>query len=193
MSTHRISAVFLLLLSATVGTSAAQTALATETWEAASSRLQAHVDARLGQGAIVQIERVDAQTVRVSLKALWPSLLRASFQGGGEPSARYRLCQMEARGAETIIATTTSWSPATGGSTTLNATLLVACDIPLRATLVAGQSQLLLNWTGGVPPFRIQAAPDLALPDWLELATNATPPIAVPTQYPAMFYRVLGR
>jgi hypothetical protein len=95
------------LLSPVIALLAAQTALATETWEAASSRLQAHVDARLGQGAIVQVERVDAQTVRVSLKALWPSLRRASFQGGGESFARYRLCQMEAQGAETIIGTTT--------------------------------------------------------------------------------------
>ncbi|WP_257304966.1 hypothetical protein [Geothrix campi] len=94
------------LLSLVIALSAARTALATETWEAASSRLQAHVDARQGQGAIVQLERVDAGTVRVSLKALWPRFLRASFQGGGESRLRHRLCQMEARGAETLIGTT---------------------------------------------------------------------------------------
>ena len=91
-----------------------------------------------------------------------------------------------------ITATTTSWSPTTGGSTTVNATLFAACDIPLRATLIAGQSQLTLNWSGGVPPFRIQSAPDLSRPEWREMATNATPPITVPMQSPAMFYRVLG-
>ncbi|WP_257309999.1 hypothetical protein [Geothrix fuzhouensis] len=90
------------LLSPVIALFAAQTGLATETWDAASSRLQAHVEARQGHGAIVQIERVDAQTVRVSLKALWPRFLRASFQGGGD---RHRLCQLEGRGSETIIGT----------------------------------------------------------------------------------------
>lgn len=94
------------LLSPVIALLAAQTALATETWARASSRLQAHVDARQGQGAIVQIEWVDPQTLRVSLKALWPGFLRASFQGGGELRLQHRLCQMEGRGAETLVGTT---------------------------------------------------------------------------------------
>ncbi|WP_243305106.1 hypothetical protein [Geothrix oryzisoli] len=95
------------LLSPVIALLAAQTALATETWEAASSRLQAHVDARQGYGAIVRIERVDIQTVRVSLKALWPRFRGASFQRGGDLRLRYRLCEMQARGDETVIGTTT--------------------------------------------------------------------------------------
>lgn len=93
-------------LSLVIALLATQTVFATETWETASSRLQAHVEARQGHGAIVQIERVDAQTVRVSLKALWPRFLRASFQGGGDMSLRHRLCELEGRGSETIIGTT---------------------------------------------------------------------------------------
>jgi hypothetical protein len=94
------------LLSPVVALLAAQTAFATETWDMASSRLQAHVDARQGYGAVVRIERVDAHTVRVSLKPLWPQFLRASFQGGGDLRLRHRLCQLEGRGSETIVGTT---------------------------------------------------------------------------------------
>ncbi|HJV39933.1 MAG TPA: hypothetical protein VJ528_13920, partial [Geothrix sp.] len=82
----------------------ARAAFATESWDAAASRLQAHVDARQGQGAVVQVERLDAQTVRVRLKTLWPRFMRASFQGsGGRPG--HRLCQMEGRGGETLEGT----------------------------------------------------------------------------------------
>ncbi|HEY3399055.1 MAG TPA: hypothetical protein VGK03_00355 [Geothrix sp.] len=86
---------------------AAQTVLATETWEAAATRLQAHVAAKQGPGAIVQIERVDAATVRVSLKTLWPRFRGASFQGGGDPSLRHRVGQVEGKGSNTFVGTTT--------------------------------------------------------------------------------------
>lgn len=95
------------LLSSAIALLAAQPAFATETWEAASTRLQAHVAAKQGHGAIVQIERVDARTVRVSVKALWPGFFGASFQGGGDPDIRYRVCQMKGKGTDTFVGTTT--------------------------------------------------------------------------------------
>lgn len=92
------------LLPLVIVLSAAPAAFATESWDAAASRLQAHVDARQGQGAVVQVERLDAQTVRVRLKTLWPRFMRASLQGaGGRPG--HRLCQMEGRGGETLEGT----------------------------------------------------------------------------------------
>jgi hypothetical protein len=85
------------LLSLVMVLAAGAAARATETWETAATRLQAHVEARLGHGAIIQLERVDARTVRIKMKAAWPDFRGASFQSAGEPGLRPLSWQVEGR------------------------------------------------------------------------------------------------
>ena len=91
-----------------------------------------------------------------------------------------------------VTATTTSWAPAYGGTTTFNDTLTVI-QSPLQATLSWQGSQALLNWTGGGPPYRVQRATDLAAGDWTDFLNDATPPVPLPLTGHAGFYRILGQ
>jgi hypothetical protein len=91
-----------------------------------------------------------------------------------------------------VVATTTSWTPQYGGVTTFNDSLSVAC-YPLQVTLVLQGTEAILNWTGGGPPYRVQRATDLAVGDWTDFMTNATPPLSVPLTGQVGFYRVAGQ
>lgn len=91
-----------------------------------------------------------------------------------------------------VVATTTSWAPALGGNTTFNDTLTVI-QSPLRATLTLQDTNAVLNWTGGGPPFRVQRATDLAVGDWTDFLNNASPPVPLPSTGQAGFYRILGQ
>jgi hypothetical protein len=91
-----------------------------------------------------------------------------------------------------ITATTTSWAPAYGGSTTFNDTLAVA-SLPMRATLTLQDSGAILNWTGGVPPYRVQRTTDLTSGDWLEVLADAVPPVTLTLEPRAGFYRIVGQ
>ena len=82
---------------------AAHFAHATETWETASTRLQAHVDAKRGTGAIVLLERLDGRTVRVRVKALWPSFRGASIQSSGEAGVKQQVYQVEGGAGDTLV------------------------------------------------------------------------------------------
>ena len=90
------------------------------------------------------------------------------------------------------VATTTSWaSPAFGGITTFNDAIAVVCA-PVHATLAREGANLLLNWSGGRPPFEVQRSADLAAANWMDCLTNATPPVIVPKDDTTCFYRVVG-
>jgi len=94
----------------------------------------------------------------------------------------------------TIIVTATStisWTTAYPGSTTLSATLSVF-STPIRASLTRAPSGALLNWTGGVTPFRIQRTRLLAGTNWIDVSPNATPPLTLSLDQPVEFYRVIG-
>lgn len=91
-----------------------------------------------------------------------------------------------------VVGTTTSWAPAFGGSTTFNAALTVI-QSPIRATLTLQETEAILNWTGGGPPYRVQHATDLTAADWTDLLPNATPPVTVPLNAQAGFYRIIGQ
>jgi predicted esterase len=93
-----------------------------------------------------------------------------------------------------VVGTTTSWAPAFGGNTTFNDTLIVI-QSPIRATLTLQGTEVRLNWTGGGPPYRVQRATDLAVGDWAELLSNATPPLLLPLPLAgeAGFYRIVGQ
>jgi hypothetical protein len=91
-----------------------------------------------------------------------------------------------------VVATTTSWCAAYGGNTTFNDTLTVI-QSPLRARLNLQGTGSVLNWTGGGPPYRVQRATDLTAGDWTDFLTEAQPPVALPTEGQAGFYRVVGQ
>jgi hypothetical protein len=91
-----------------------------------------------------------------------------------------------------VTATTTSWWPANGGNTTFNDTLTVI-QSPIRATLALQGTQAILNWTGGGPPYRVQRETDLTLGDWLDVLTNAVPPVTLTLERQAEFYRIVGQ
>ena len=91
-----------------------------------------------------------------------------------------------------VIATmNTAWAPAYGGITTFNDTMTVICS-PVRVTVTLQGTDAILNWSGGVLPYRVQRATDLASGDWKEVLTNAVPPIALTLERRAEFYRIVG-
>ncbi len=69
----------------------------------------------------------------------------------------------------------------------------VQVSLPLRATLAVQGSGATLNWTGGVPPYRVQRATDLTSGDWTDVLTNAVPPVTLTLEHPAEYYRIVGR
>jgi hypothetical protein len=91
-----------------------------------------------------------------------------------------------------VVATSTSWAPAYGGNTTFNDAFTVI-QSPLRATLAVQGSGATLNWTGGAPPYRVQRATDLTAGDWMDVLTNAVPPVTLTQERQAEFYRIVGQ
>ena len=89
-----------------------------------------------------------------------------------------------------VIATTTSWVPALGGSTTFSDVLEVVPS-PIRATLTVQGSCAILNWTGGLPPYRVQRSSDLNSGDWTDVLTDAIPPVVLLLEHQVQFYRIV--
>ena len=89
-----------------------------------------------------------------------------------------------------VTATTTSWSAGYGGNTTFSDSLAVRY-LPLVANLSLQGPDLILSWTGGVAPFDVERATELETSHWTVVRTNATPPVALPRQSDAEFYRVV--
>lgn len=69
----------------------------------------------------------------------------------------------------------------------------VQVTLALRATLVLQSSGASLNWTGGVPPYRVQRATNLTSGDWIDVLTNAVPPVTLTLEHQAEFYRIVGQ
>jgi len=69
----------------------------------------------------------------------------------------------------------------------------VQVTLALRTTLVLQGSGATLNWTGGVPPYRVQRATDLTSGDWIDVLTNAVPPVTLTLERQAEFYRIIGQ
>jgi hypothetical protein len=92
-----------------------------------------------------------------------------------------------------VTAATTSWSPAYRGNTTFNDTLTVIQSPLIQATLTLQGTDLILNWTGGGPPYRVQRATDLAAGDWTDYLSGVTPPVQLPRTNQAGFYRIVGQ
>lgn len=86
----------------------------------------------------------------------------------------------------------TTWAPAFGGNTTFSDTVSVF-SAPVRLSLARQGPEVILDWTGGVPPFSVQSTPTLGAPTWAEVLTDATPPVTVPVPEGSRFFRVTGR
>jgi hypothetical protein len=69
----------------------------------------------------------------------------------------------------------------------------VQVTLALRATLVVQGSGATLSWTGGVPPYRVQRATNLTARDWVDVLTNAVPPVTLTLERQAEFYRIIGQ
>ena len=89
-----------------------------------------------------------------------------------------------------VTATTASGFPVNGGTTTFSDTLSVL-SLPIRVTLARQGTDVILTWTGGTGPYRIQRATDLGLADWHDSRTNAVSPAPIDLQGEAGFYRIV--
>ena len=89
---------------------------------------------------------------------------------------------------------TVSLADTNGWSSTATMTITVV-PAPLLASLSVSQgTNLVLNWSGGQPPYSVQMATDLATPAWQTIAgpmTNTT--LLVTPTNAAAFYRIQGQ
>lgn len=62
----------------------------------------------------------------------------------------------------------------------------------IGATLKLQGAEVILNWTGGGGPYRVQRTTDLVVGDWTDYLTDAKPPVSLPLTGEAGFYRIVG-
>jgi poly(3-hydroxybutyrate) depolymerase len=88
-----------------------------------------------------------------------------------------------------VIAKGTSWSASLRGSTTYNDSIrVIQSDLVVVASLQNGE--LTLQWSGGKPPFVLQACTELSCANWSPVLTTTNRWITLPATNPAAFYRV---
>jgi hypothetical protein len=65
---------------------------------------------------------------------------------------------------------------------------------PLTCAMVFQSSSLLLSWSGGIAPYQVQMATNLATPDWQPVGTvTSTTNLLVSPTNTAAFYRIFGQ
>jgi hypothetical protein len=64
---------------------------------------------------------------------------------------------------------------------------------PLKTTASINASNFLLSWSGGVPPYLVQQSATLGSGEWHDAVTNAVPPVNLPLDQPAGYYRVASQ
>jgi hypothetical protein len=92
-----------------------------------------------------------------------------------------------------VTATTTSWSAELGGATTFNRALAVQQAAPIYATITRRETNLVLDWSGGAPPFRVERPNAVASGGWMEVLNNAVAPVILPGEAGSAFYRIAGQ
>jgi len=80
------------------------------------------------------------------------------------------------------------------GGLSNQAQMLVNVAAPIRLSIARQGGLILLSWTGGSPPYQVQAAPGLTNPGWSNLGglLNTNTLVLAPGSVPA-FYRVKGQ
>jgi poly(3-hydroxybutyrate) depolymerase len=97
-----------------------------------------------------------------------------------------------------VLATGPSWSSALGGCTTFNAPLAVVrlLPSPIVQSIATDGARITLSWTGGIPPFQIEASDALGALGggaWNCVLTNAGRMAMFPTHQGQSYFRILGR
>lgn len=64
--------------------------------------------------------------------------------------------------------------------------------LPIQVAFTLNPTNAVLQWSGGVPPYAVQQTTNLCAGIWHDVATNALPPVDVPRNAPAVFFRVSG-
>jgi hypothetical protein len=78
------------------------------------------------------------------------------------------------------------------GSATLNITVTPAP--PIMAAVSLQDTNLLLDWTGGIAPYQVQMATNLISPDWQAVGAPASATsLLLPATNAAAFYRIVGQ
>jgi poly(3-hydroxybutyrate) depolymerase len=123
------------------------------------------------------------------------TLARAGGIAGGTNTWTAVGIPLQRPGANRIVvtATTTSWSAEFGGVTTFNAELAVQQAAPIYATITRSEANLVLNWIGGAPPFRVERLNAVANGDWIGMLDNAVAPVALTNDAGSAFYRIAGQ
>ena len=114
-------------------------------------------------------------------------------QGTDAWAAHDALLKSGAINSVIILASTITWAPGLGGATTFGDTLMVQFPPPMAMTIEGQSAQVVLNWTGGQPPFDLQSTDDLLNGRWTDVRKDVTPPVSLPVAGAAAFYRVLAR
>jgi hypothetical protein len=70
---------------------------------------------------------------------------------------------------------------------------LIVTPVPRIVTISISQTNVLITWRGGKPPYLVQKANDPAAPDWQQVTGPSNDTAAsLPLDSGAAFYRVLG-
>jgi dienelactone hydrolase len=130
-------------------------------------------------------------------QVVWENLLATPTHGLAEGTTHWSISNLPLVPGKTnvVIVTATldaNWAPAFGGTTIVSDTLSVVSN-PVRLDLKLSAGQVILDWTGGVPPFSVQSAPAIDAVAWAEWLKDALPPIVVPADGSRLFLRVVGR
>jgi hypothetical protein len=93
------------------------------------------------------------------------------------------------------LATSVQQSVSVQGTSALADVLVAGSSAPLELDIrrVPGSAMLLLEWTGGSPPYQLKTARDLRQGAWQNLGapTNATS-TSVPFDGPFKYFRIFG-
>lgn len=90
------------------------------------------------------------------------------------------------------LASTISFAPACGGTTTFSDTLQVRPAPPILVQINRQNDQVVISWTGGLGPFRLQKTDSWAPQEWTDLAVDVKVPWTGQIHEPSAFFRILG-
>lgn len=118
-------------------------------------------------------------------KVSGPAWLSWSTNGGASGTP------LSANAGTNIFVISASDPGGLSNTATVHVTVLPAAPI-VSTGLVSGAS-LVLNWSGGISPYQVQMATNLASPAWQNVASVSTNRVSVAMTNGAAFYRISGQ
>ncbi len=81
------------------------------------------------------------------------------------------------------------------GGLTATANLFInVTAVPIIATITKQSGNLLLGWTGGLPPYQVQTATNLINPTWQNLGSPTTATnLTISSSNTSVYYRIQGQ